>query len=80
VIIDDLDLMRIAINPGEADSVFVINPDAMLALAIAAQPFKTIPRWNHKVFKRQGRVQDVEFFECLPIQIWRQRPAFPGLP
>lgn len=44
MIIDYLHLERIAATPHEAESVLVIDPNAMLPLAISMQPLKPVSR------------------------------------
>jgi hypothetical protein len=44
VVINYLNIKRIAIAPNETDAILVVNADAMLALPIALQGFKVIAR------------------------------------
>jgi len=42
VIIDYLDLLRIAFTPDDADAELIVDPDAVLSLAIPDQLFQPI--------------------------------------
>jgi glycerol uptake facilitator-like aquaporin len=47
VIINDLDIISVALNPGKADTPLVINTDAVLSVPVSAQSFKPISRVAH---------------------------------
>lgn len=61
VIIDDFDIMCIAISPDKADAPLPIYADRMLACAVAFQGFETIGRRNPQIFQRGCRVELGEF-------------------
>jgi len=44
VIVDDFDVMRIAIAPAEADAPLAVDADAVLSFAIALQRFQPVAR------------------------------------
>jgi hypothetical protein len=60
VVVHDLDLVRIAAVPPEADPPLIIDPDAVLACAITAQPFQAIPRWHAKIVQPRRGIQHPE--------------------
>src|ERR1019366_6869129 len=57
VIIDDLDALRRAVAPDEANSPLVVDPDTMLTLPVTAQGLKPVS-WNRRhVLQLLGVVQ-----------------------
>jgi hypothetical protein len=42
MVINDLDVVDISLSPGEANPPLLIDPDAMLSLAIAFQSLKPV--------------------------------------
>ncbi|MNL88828.1 hypothetical protein D3C87_2187830 [compost metagenome] len=48
VIITDLDLIGVAIPPNETNTPLIVDPDAVLSLAIALQGLQAIPRRNEQ--------------------------------
>ena len=44
MVIHDLDIVRIARSPVEADAPLIVDADAVLTLAIAVKSFETIAR------------------------------------
>jgi len=53
----DLNVMRIAVAPGEADAPLVIDPDAIRSSAAALQQFKLVSRRHAKVLQPESPVQ-----------------------
>lgn len=49
--------------PGEADPPVIVEPDAPLAGAIAAQLLESIPGWDAEVLQPYGRVEHAQFAE-----------------
>src|ERR1700751_1034524 len=45
VVVDQLDVPRACGAPGEADPPLVVDPDAVLAGAVAGQLFQAVARW-----------------------------------
>jgi hypothetical protein len=57
VIVNDLDALRLLVRPSEADSVFIVQPNAVLTRTIALQLFQPIASKARKIIQRFGRVQ-----------------------
>jgi hypothetical protein len=57
VVIGDLNVESISFTPHEADSPLVVDPDAVLSLAISLQLFQPISRWDSQVLERDRAVQ-----------------------
>jgi hypothetical protein len=51
VIVNNFHVVRIAINPTKAKSKLIVNPHAMLALALAFERFQLIPRRTRHIGK-----------------------------
>jgi len=51
VVIDNLDLVRVAVSPLEADPPLVVDSNTVLARAISGQPFQPVAwrEFTHKV-------------------------------
>jgi len=49
MVIHNLDFERVSIGPTEADAPLVVDPDAVLPLAIARQSLQTIARDGSKI-------------------------------
>lgn len=61
MIVNDLDIERVSVFPLEADAPLLIDPDTVLALAIAFQRFQLIRRRNHEIAQIGGTVQILQF-------------------
>jgi hypothetical protein len=72
VVIDDLDIGRIAIPPAEADPPLVVDPDAVLTLAVSVESLQSIPRRNAEVIKRCCRIQHPKLPQCDPLHVRSQ--------
>jgi hypothetical protein len=57
VVVHDLDVLRFAVLPHEADSILVIDPDAVLPPPITAKGLEVIARKRAQVVESLGRVQ-----------------------
>jgi hypothetical protein len=69
VIVDDLDVERVAVIPVEADPPLIIDPDAMLTLPISREFFQAIPRRHFEVAQRISRVQQEELLQGRSVNI-----------
>jgi hypothetical protein len=57
VIIDNLHICRTGDRPAEAYAILIVNPDTVLARAIALQRFKTVSGRHPKVAQSTGNLQ-----------------------
>ena len=64
MIIDNLDLNRIGLNPEEADPPLVVDPNAVLPQPIAAKFFQTIPSNHPQIGKGSRGVNLVQLSLC----------------
>src|SRR5262249_5248950 len=51
MIVDDLDIVGVAVAPAEADAPLVIDPNAVLPFAISGQPLQPISRRRPQVLE-----------------------------
>ncbi len=63
MVVGDFDLVGLAICPAEAKPVFVVDADAMLALAVSCECLQPVPRRDFKVVERGGGLELGEFTE-----------------
>jgi hypothetical protein len=61
VIVNDLDLVGIAILPPKADAPLLVHANTVLAGPIAPELLQSIPRRHAEVVERLGRVHRYEF-------------------
>jgi hypothetical protein len=60
VVVRDLDVLDMAILPAEADSVLLVDADAVLAFPVAAESLEPVARWRCEFEQRTDSVQLVE--------------------
>ena len=62
MVIDNLHVRRAGrtFPPFEANPPAVVDADAVLALSVSFQPFKTVAGQHRKVFEHDGRFQPVQ--------------------
>jgi hypothetical protein len=69
VVVHDLDVLRFAVLPHEADPILVIDPDAVLPPPITAKGLEVIARKRAQVIESLGRVQLRELALCDPSNV-----------
>jgi len=65
-------------RPAKANTELVINPDAVLTLAIPRQSLKSVAWWRAQELQRIRGVQLSQFAGCYLRHI-REAPTLPGL-
>jgi hypothetical protein len=60
VVVHDLNVVRIAAVPPEADPPLIVDPDAVLTCAITAQPFQAVPRRHAKIVQPRRSIKHPE--------------------
>jgi hypothetical protein len=60
VVIDNLDLVRIALLPAEAYPVLIVDAYAVLALAVAPQRFQPVSVWLPQIVQMRSVVQNLQ--------------------
>ena len=61
VVVSDLNFSRTLIGPREANTVLVVDSDAVLTGSITLELLKTIARWDSKILEILGLVELVQF-------------------
>jgi hypothetical protein len=56
MIVDELDVMRVALSPDEADAPLIVDADRVSPFPITQQRFEAISRRHAQVFKTRYRV------------------------
>jgi hypothetical protein len=64
VVVHDLDLLRFAVFPDEADSILIVDTDAVLPPSITGQSLKVIPGKRAQVVESLGCVKLRELALC----------------
>jgi hypothetical protein len=72
--IHDLDLFRMTLPPYKADSPLVIDPQAMLSLAIPFQGFEPIGRGKTQILQVNSGVERVQSHERSLLNVVRELP------
>jgi hypothetical protein len=60
MVIDNLNVLGALIAPRKTDAVSIINPNAVLPIAIAVERFQAIARRNPQLIKPRYRIDPVE--------------------
>ena len=61
VVIDDLHVARIGIDPSETDPPLIIDPNAMLTFPVTGKSFQTISRNGSQISERRCGMELVQF-------------------
>ena len=78
MVVDNLNIVSISFCPGEADAPLVIDSNAVLARAIAREPFQAIA-WGHpKIIQVLGSVEHGELSLGNALQVSRELARMPS--
>jgi hypothetical protein len=80
VVIHYLYIVCVSVLPFEADTVSIIDPNAMLALAVMFQSFQTVCRRNAKLVEFLNAVQPCELPIAHRSKFCRDAAAFASVP
>jgi hypothetical protein len=75
VVVDDLDLMRVAVPPLETDPPLVVDPNAVLAHPLPRELLEPIPGWYSKVLQGVGGIEHYEFSQRNSLQTSQKPPC-----
>ena len=67
VVVNDFDFVRIAIPPFKTNPPLIVNPNAVLSLAITSQLFQSIARRSTQIDETFRGVEEQEFSVCRPL-------------
>ena len=80
MVIDDLHTVGVTSHPAKADAPLVIDPDAVLALAITLERLKPIGWRNPQIVQGGGVVEHAQFATRHGLDIGRQPPGWRSVP
>jgi len=69
VVVDDLDVMGVTTDPAEANAKLVVDPNAVLAKAIAGQFLQSVSRRHFQVSEGDCSVEHDELAESNTLEI-----------
>lgn len=72
MIVDDLDVVGVAVDPAEADAPLVVDADAVLAGPVAAELLEAIARRDAQVLEVHGTVDQAELPEHDAAEVGRE--------
>src|SRR5579872_2429172 len=61
MVVDDFDVMRLAISPNEANSPLVVDPNTMLPGAVALEGLQAVAGRNSKIVQSPSRMEVHQF-------------------
>ena len=77
MIVGDLHVVGISAFPAKANPPLVVDPDAVLILAISGELFETVPRGHSEIAQRVSRVEQEELLQGRPVNtLWEPSRAF----
>jgi hypothetical protein len=74
VIIDELNVVGVAILPTKADTPLLVHANAVLAGSIPPELLQSVTRWHAKIAELLGRVHRHEFAQHRALKIRRISP------
>jgi hypothetical protein len=80
MVVDDFHVEGVALPPHEADAILIIDPDAVLALALALQRLQPVSGRHAQIIQRHRGMQQKELLERPHSQIGGNPSASSRLP
>jgi hypothetical protein len=71
MIVYDLNVVRFTLNPGEADTVLIVDANAVLTSSFAFESLKVVAGRYPQLLQGAYRVEMIELPRCHPPQILR---------
>jgi len=72
VIVDNLDIVSVAIAPAKADTPLIVDPDTPLPGSIADQLFQSVRRRYPQILEARRCFQHSKFSERNPLNVRRE--------
>jgi hypothetical protein len=69
VVVHDLNIVRVTVQPSEADPPPFVDPDTVLAGSVTAEPFQPVTRRHAKILERRSGVQHPELPQGRPLNL-----------
>jgi len=70
VVVDDLDVGRSGVGPGETDPPLLVDPDAVLSGPVAAEGLKAVAGRHPEILQDLGSVQHHQLPQGDPLDAW----------
>jgi hypothetical protein len=74
MIVDDFDIVRVAVLPAKTNPPLIVDPDAVLTLAIPFQGFEPISWGHHHLSDVSRSMQNQQFTARHALNIRRKSP------
>ncbi len=74
MIVNNLDLIRIAIPPAEGNAPLIIDANTVLARSVAFEFLQAVAGRNSQVFELLGGVNEPELPQHHPLKVGREAP------
>lgn len=71
MVVDDLDVLGIAVLPGEANAELLVHPDAVLSFTIARERFELVPGRDAKIAEVFSGVEYEKFPEASLSEVYK---------
>jgi len=68
MVIDDFDIVGIAIVPCKADAPLLVDPDCILSLPVSSESVKPVPWIQHQRLQAGSSMQDHQPLSRLPLK------------
>jgi hypothetical protein len=75
VVVYNLNFVGVSISPLKADSILVIDANAVLAFSIASKALQPIARRYGHIAQGPGRIQQLQFLEGALLKVGRDAPG-----
>lgn len=77
MIVHDLDVFRVPVNPAEANPKLVVDTDAVLPGTITLERFQPVARRYAQKIQRTGSVHKIEFSACHRLDVYKTLHSLP---
>lgn len=75
MVINDLHPIGIAFQPGKADAPLIIDPDAMLPLALTLESLQSVSGGNYQIIQGSRPVKHAQFSQGHAVHLSGQLPG-----
>src|SRR5438094_536148 len=80
MIIDNLDIVRVAAAPFKTDTPLAIDPDAVLAFPAAFERLEAVAGRNDQIIQADSSVQNTQLRQSALLNVGRQLPGKFAIP
>jgi hypothetical protein len=80
VVVDNLDIERVAVAPHKANPVLIVNPDTVLPRTLSAKRLQPVPGRHPEILQRHSSIQNCHFHKSPAPQARWEIPALSRYP